>query len=156
MTAAGSKLGQVLDLSKVEKQALARYTNDEGNHVLLEVHPAATLVPQGALRILFIADVFGAAGRRAVESRLPGLREELAVDFCIVNGENAADGRGITAKIVGAHARGGRRRDHARELGLGPAGLRALPLGLGPRDPAGEHVALLARAAGSPSTTASP
>jgi len=44
--------------------------------------------------------VFGAAGRRAVESRLSGLREELAADFCIVNGENAADGRGITAKIA--------------------------------------------------------
>jgi hypothetical protein len=28
------------------------------------------------------------------------LREELSVDFCIVNGENAADGRGITAKIA--------------------------------------------------------
>ena len=52
------------------------------------------------MRILFIADVFGAAGRRAVEARLPGLRDELAVDFCIVNGENAADGRGITAKIA--------------------------------------------------------
>jgi hypothetical protein len=43
LTAAGSKLGQVLDLSHVEKQVLARYTNDEGNHVLLEVHPAAIL-----------------------------------------------------------------------------------------------------------------
>jgi 2',3'-cyclic-nucleotide 2'-phosphodiesterase len=43
--------------------------------------------------------VFGAPGRRAVEAQLPGLREELAADFCIVNGENAADGRGITAKI---------------------------------------------------------
>jgi metallophosphoesterase (TIGR00282 family) len=52
------------------------------------------------MRILFVADVFGSPGRRAVESRLPGLREELAVDFCIVNGENAADGRGITAKIA--------------------------------------------------------
>jgi metallophosphoesterase (TIGR00282 family) len=52
------------------------------------------------VRILFIADVFGAAGRRAVEARLPGLRDELAADFCIVNGENAADGRGITAKIA--------------------------------------------------------
>ena len=52
------------------------------------------------MKILFVADVFGAPGRRAVESRLPGLREELAVDFCIVNGENAADGRGITAKIA--------------------------------------------------------
>jgi len=44
--------------------------------------------------------VFGAPGRRAVESRLPGLRHELAADFCIVNGENAADGRGLTAKIA--------------------------------------------------------
>jgi len=44
--------------------------------------------------------VFGSAGRRAVESRLPALREELRVDFCVVNGENAADGRGITAKIA--------------------------------------------------------
>ncbi|HZO97748.1 MAG TPA: TIGR00282 family metallophosphoesterase [Gaiellaceae bacterium] len=35
-----------------------------------------------------------------MESRLPGLREELAVDFCVVNGENAAAGRGITAKIA--------------------------------------------------------
>jgi 2',3'-cyclic-nucleotide 2'-phosphodiesterase len=52
------------------------------------------------VRILFVGDVFGAPGRRAVESRLPSLREELGVDFCIVNGENAADGRGITAKIA--------------------------------------------------------
>jgi metallophosphoesterase (TIGR00282 family) len=44
--------------------------------------------------------VFGSAGHRALESRLPSLRQELAVDFCIVNGENAADGRGITAKIA--------------------------------------------------------
>jgi metallophosphoesterase (TIGR00282 family) len=52
------------------------------------------------MRILFVGDVFGAPGRRAVEARLPSLREELSVDFCIVNGENAADGRGITAKIA--------------------------------------------------------
>jgi len=43
VTKQSSKLGQVLDLSRVEEQALARYTNDEGNHVLLEVHPAASL-----------------------------------------------------------------------------------------------------------------
>jgi hypothetical protein len=43
VTASGSKLGQVLDFSRAERQALARYTNDAGNHVLLEVHPAATL-----------------------------------------------------------------------------------------------------------------
>ena len=44
--------------------------------------------------------MFGSPGRRAVEARLPGLREELGIDFCVVNGENAADGRGITAKIA--------------------------------------------------------
>jgi 2',3'-cyclic-nucleotide 2'-phosphodiesterase len=44
--------------------------------------------------------VFGAPGRRAVEARLPSLRRELSADFCIVNGENAAAGRGITAKIA--------------------------------------------------------
>jgi hypothetical protein len=43
VTASGSKLGEVLDFSKVERQGLARYTNDSGNHVLVEVHPAATL-----------------------------------------------------------------------------------------------------------------
>ena len=52
------------------------------------------------MRILFLADVFGTAGRRAVEERLPPLREELGVDFCVVNGENAADGRGITPKLA--------------------------------------------------------
>jgi metallophosphoesterase (TIGR00282 family) len=52
------------------------------------------------VRILFVADVFGAPGRRAVETRLPSLREELGADFCIVNGENAAAGRGITAKLA--------------------------------------------------------
>jgi hypothetical protein len=38
-----SRIGQVIDFSKIEQQGLARYTNDSGNHVLLEVHPAATL-----------------------------------------------------------------------------------------------------------------
>ena len=52
------------------------------------------------MRILFVADVFGAPGRRAIETRLPGLRGELGVDFCVVNGENAAAGRGITPKLA--------------------------------------------------------
>jgi metallophosphoesterase (TIGR00282 family) len=43
--------------------------------------------------------VFGTAGRKAVEERLPGLRE-LDVGFCIVNGENAADGAGITPRLA--------------------------------------------------------
>jgi 2',3'-cyclic-nucleotide 2'-phosphodiesterase len=44
--------------------------------------------------------VFGSAGRRAVEARLHALREQLAADVCIVNGENVADGAGITAKLA--------------------------------------------------------
>ena len=43
----------------------------------------------------------GAAGRRALEERLRGLRDELRASFCIVNGENAADGRGLTPKLAG-------------------------------------------------------
>jgi metallophosphoesterase (TIGR00282 family) len=52
------------------------------------------------VKILFVADVFGVPGRRAVEERLPGLREELEADLCVVNGENAADGAGITPRIA--------------------------------------------------------
>jgi metallophosphoesterase (TIGR00282 family) len=44
--------------------------------------------------------VFGSAGRAAVEERLPGLRDELAVDFCVVNAENVADGAGITPRLA--------------------------------------------------------
>ena len=43
VVAGGSRLGTVLDLSAVEEHALARYTQDAGNHVTIEVRPAATL-----------------------------------------------------------------------------------------------------------------
>jgi metallophosphoesterase (TIGR00282 family) len=52
------------------------------------------------LKILFLGDVVGEPGRRGVIELLPVLREELALDFVIVNGENAANGRGITPKIT--------------------------------------------------------
>ena len=48
--------------------------------------------------ILFIGDVVGRPGRRALRALLPALREELATDFVIVNGENSAGGFGITPK----------------------------------------------------------
>jgi metallophosphoesterase (TIGR00282 family) len=44
--------------------------------------------------------VVGRPGREAVAERLFDLREQLGADFCIVNGENAADGVGITPKIA--------------------------------------------------------
>jgi 2',3'-cyclic-nucleotide 2'-phosphodiesterase len=52
------------------------------------------------MKILFVADVFGPPGHRALDERLQGLRDELGIDFCVVNGENAADGAGITAKLA--------------------------------------------------------
>ena len=53
-----------------------------------------------ALRILFIADVVGAPGRGALTERLGALRSELGVDACVVNGENLADGIGITPRLA--------------------------------------------------------
>lgn len=42
ISAGGTRLGSVVDFSRAEHQALARYTNDSGNHVAIEVHPVAT------------------------------------------------------------------------------------------------------------------
>ena len=52
------------------------------------------------MNILFVADVVGVPGRSALEQRLRSLREELDVDVCVVNGENAADGVGLTPKLA--------------------------------------------------------
>jgi metallophosphoesterase (TIGR00282 family) len=50
------------------------------------------------IRILFLGDVVGEPGRKALGKRLKSMQEEMAVDFTIVNGENAAGGRGISGK----------------------------------------------------------
>ena len=52
------------------------------------------------MRILFIADVVGVPGRRALEQRLHAIRNEHEIDVCVVNGENAADGIGITPRLA--------------------------------------------------------
>ena len=52
------------------------------------------------MRILFVADVVGVPGRRAIDERLQPLRDELEADVCIVNGENIADGVGTTPKLA--------------------------------------------------------
>jgi metallophosphoesterase (TIGR00282 family) len=51
------------------------------------------------MRILFCGDLVGRAGRNAAIEMLPRLRQELALDFVVVNGENAAGGFGITEQI---------------------------------------------------------
>lgn len=51
------------------------------------------------MRILFIGDIYGRSGREALEKHLPRLQDQLKPDVVIVNGENAAHGRGINEKI---------------------------------------------------------
>jgi hypothetical protein len=53
------------------------------------------------VKILFIGDIVGEPGRRAVETILPRLHEQNALDFVIANGENSAGGNGITPQIAG-------------------------------------------------------
>lgn len=55
------------------------------------------------MRLLFLGDVFGRAGRRAITENLHRLRTEWRLDFVVVNGENATSGHGLSA-------------DHARDL----------------------------------------
>src|SRR4029077_8904471 len=50
------------------------------------------------LKVLFLGDIVGEPGRNAVIARLPELKEEHGLDFIVVNGENAAGGRGDTRK----------------------------------------------------------
>lgn len=52
------------------------------------------------MRLLFIGDVVGRSGRKAVVEAIPVLRERYNLDFVIVNGENAAGGFGITESIT--------------------------------------------------------
>jgi metallophosphoesterase (TIGR00282 family) len=52
------------------------------------------------LRILFVGDVFGQAGRRIVGEHLLPLIEQRSVDLVVVNAENAAGGFGVTPGIA--------------------------------------------------------
>jgi len=54
-----------------------------------------------AVRILFVADVYARPGRRASAEIIPRLLGEREVDFCVINGENAAGGFGLTRQIAG-------------------------------------------------------
>ncbi len=52
------------------------------------------------MRILFVGDVVGGVGRRALLALLPGLRERFDPHFVVVNGENVAGGLGITERTA--------------------------------------------------------
>ena len=66
------------------------------------------------MRILYLGDVMGRSGRKAIADRLQGLRDRLSVDFTIVNGENGTSGAGLSP-------------DHAQ--GLLDAGADVITLG---------------------------
>lgn len=51
------------------------------------------------MRVLFIGDVVGSLGRETVATYLPRLKKKYRPQVTILNGENAASGRGITGKI---------------------------------------------------------
>src|SRR5690349_20466621 len=53
-----------------------------------------------AVKILFIADIVGQPGRRAVKELVPKIRQERGIHLVIANGENAAGGSGITPKTA--------------------------------------------------------
>ena len=50
------------------------------------------------MRILFLGDVMGRAGRAAISEHLPRLRKDWRLDFVVVNGENASNGMGLSAE----------------------------------------------------------
>ncbi len=52
------------------------------------------------MKVLFIGDIMGSPGRKAVAAALPGLSARHGFDFVVANCENAAAGKGITGKIA--------------------------------------------------------
>src|SRR5260221_13265766 len=52
------------------------------------------------LRLLFLGDIIGEPGRKAVIEMLPTLKSSWGLEFVIANGENVAAGRGITPKLA--------------------------------------------------------
>jgi metallophosphoesterase (TIGR00282 family) len=59
------------------------------------------------MRILFIGDIVGEPGRRAITTLVPLLRERHAVEVVIANGENSAGGAGITPRTAAEIFSGG-------------------------------------------------
>ncbi len=52
------------------------------------------------IRVLFVGDIMGGPGRRALEAHLEGLVDRERIDFVIANAENIAGGFGLTAKVL--------------------------------------------------------
>ena len=96
------------------------------------------------MKILFVGDIVGKGGRKAVQALVPELRREFGISFCIANAENMAGGGGMTRKCVEQMLRaevdvltgGGHiwdQRGFDDEIGLYPNVLR--PANLNPGQP---------------------
>jgi metallophosphoesterase (TIGR00282 family) len=59
------------------------------------------------MNVLMVGDIFAEPGRAALAKLLPRLRQEYAIDFTVVNIENAAGGFGVTPQIARACLEGG-------------------------------------------------
>ena len=53
-----------------------------------------------SIRILLLGDIVGSSGRTIFQKHIKQLKEKFSIDFVIVNGENAAQGKGITSRLV--------------------------------------------------------
>ena len=51
------------------------------------------------MRVLFLGDIIGRAGRKALQNNLKEIKQKYQIDFTIINGENSAGGFGITEDI---------------------------------------------------------
>src|SRR2546428_14130491 len=92
------------------------------------------------MRLLFLGDVVGRPGRRALGILLPRLVAREAVDFVVANGENAPGGKGIDPEGAEEPLDAGvdvlPSRNHIRQHAAIPAHLRPTPRPLRPPNPA--------------------
>ncbi len=62
---------------------------------------------EARMKVLFIGDIVGEPGRKAIRKIVPLLKQKKNIDFVVANGENAAGGSGITPSIFSELIRAG-------------------------------------------------
>ena len=74
------------------------------------------------MKLLFVGDVIGKPGRRALQNLLPRLVDHHRADYVVVNVENSAGGFGVTPDVLAEIADAADRRLHHRQPRLGQEG----------------------------------
>src|SRR4051812_20767569 len=88
------------DTSRSATRSPKRFTRPFASRTAVSAASATPRLRYFPVKLLFVGDVVGSPGRRALEELLPQLRERHEPDFVVVNGENAAGGVGITERIA--------------------------------------------------------